>query len=99
MSDKFHPCPFCHDPHTDKSLHVITVTPTPDTKSDFAVTCDKCDCLGPWAFTRKIAIELWNYAITRTEPDEKTATRLRRSVLRSRRRKNRDTKKPKGESV
>jgi hypothetical protein len=58
------PCPFCgsHDSHP------VQVQVTTGTDPDYAVRCQHCDGLGPWALETAIAVELWNEGYPGSRP-------------------------------
>jgi hypothetical protein len=53
-------------------------------KPDITVRCEQCDCVGPWAVTARIAVQLWNEgfegsrsAAHRRNPDQPQAKNRR----------------------
>ena len=57
-------CPFCGAAVGG----AVAVQITSGAKPDFAVRCSNCDAQGPWGFTAKLAIELWNDGFQASKP-------------------------------
>jgi hypothetical protein len=64
-------CPFCGAAVGG----AVAVQITSGAKPDFAVRCSNCDAQGPWGFTAKLAIELWNFGFQATRPAAGRRTR------------------------
>ena len=52
------PCPYCGQTH---NLEIIKVQIVSGSKPDYAVKCEGCDAVGPWAISPKLAQRCWNY--------------------------------------
>jgi Lar family restriction alleviation protein len=64
-------CPFCGA--TD--VHAKPIQVMPELKPDFAVRCSNCDAVGPWGFTAKLAVGLWNDGFKSSRPAADRRTR------------------------
>jgi hypothetical protein len=52
------PCPYCGQTH---HLEIIKVQIVSGAKPDYAVKCEGCDAVGPWAISPRLAERCWNY--------------------------------------
>ena len=70
-------CPFCGN--TDIQPQSLQITSR--CKPDSAVICRHCDAVGPWAYTPKLAVQIWNQGFTLRRP---ASYRAKQKLARSR---------------
>ena len=63
------PCPYCgHVLDLNARKQLKTAVFSTGCREDWVVCCPACDAIGPWACTRKLAIENWNRRDLPREP-------------------------------